>query len=296
MASLGFDNTPSRYGVIYKITNLANQKVYVGQTSTSVIQRWKEHKSDSRSPKRRFFFHQALLKYGQQFFILEVVDEATSKQDLDAKEVEWIERLDSTNPEKGYNCTTGGGACIHGPSSRARQGKGPTPEARIKIAAKQRGRKLSPERREKLIAGRRGKKDRPEVVAERAARTKAWWTPERRAAFGQKQRDEAAAGLRGKFTRANPNIVAGAKRAWETRRALGKDNRESSGKAAKARWQDPEKRKRYEAYWTEEKRQEFRENSRAFYDSEAGKIARAKITETLKARHARNRAAKSARG
>ena len=28
---------------IYKITNLANQKVYIGQTSDTIQNRWKEH-------------------------------------------------------------------------------------------------------------------------------------------------------------------------------------------------------------------------------------------------------------
>ena len=33
-------------GYIYKITNQINQKIYIGKTVNSIIERWKEHLHD----------------------------------------------------------------------------------------------------------------------------------------------------------------------------------------------------------------------------------------------------------
>ena len=38
-------------GYIYKITNKINQKIYIGQTSKTLEQRWREHKYDCKKGK-----------------------------------------------------------------------------------------------------------------------------------------------------------------------------------------------------------------------------------------------------
>ena len=39
-------------GLIYKITNQLNNKVYIGKTVESLEERWKEHQLESRKPIR----------------------------------------------------------------------------------------------------------------------------------------------------------------------------------------------------------------------------------------------------
>lgn len=83
---------------IYKITNLINNKIYIGKDTTS--------KSD--------YFGSGLLitrsidKYGKENFIKEIIDEATNHQELSEKEIYWINKFDSNNLEVGYNITKGG--------------------------------------------------------------------------------------------------------------------------------------------------------------------------------------------
>ena len=49
-------------GYIYKITNLINNKIYIGQTIRDVQIRWKEHlRSKDEAP-----IHKAIRKYGKE--------------------------------------------------------------------------------------------------------------------------------------------------------------------------------------------------------------------------------------
>jgi len=184
-------------GVIYKITNTVTKKAYVGQTSTSLRQRWREHQSDARSKIRSHpYLHHAIRKYGPESFTIEVIDSALLKEDLDAKEQEWIVRLCTMDKQYGYNCTGGGGACVHGPNSRAKiKGVKRDPEAvekqRATLLAKHF--KLDPERKEKLRLTRVGYKARPETIEKMRTMQQHLWTPERRAMWSQKMRDKAAA-------------------------------------------------------------------------------------------------------
>lgn len=93
------------YGLIYCVTNTVNGKKYVGQTTRSVEERWKEHKYNYGIYK--YPFYKALKKYNPESFEVEVLCECYSKEDLDDKEVFYIDHLNSLVPN-GYNCTTGG--------------------------------------------------------------------------------------------------------------------------------------------------------------------------------------------
>ena len=87
---------------IYKITNLINQKVYIGQ-SINIQQRWEEHKYYSSNEKT--LLQKAFKKYGIDNFNFEVIEECDIK-DLDDKEIYWIKYYDSF--KNGYNLTEGG--------------------------------------------------------------------------------------------------------------------------------------------------------------------------------------------
>ena len=95
-------------GFIYKITNISNNKVYVGQTSRSVNVRWKEHlrHSDEINTHNRYFAN-AISKYGVDSFVVETIEECDNKI-LDERECFWIKYYNSNNRDCGYNLTVGG--------------------------------------------------------------------------------------------------------------------------------------------------------------------------------------------
>lgn len=213
-------------GLIYKITNKINGKLYVGLSSVSAEVRWREHCSDSKSSlaKRHSTLHLAMRKYRIENFVMEVLEDGISDGLLEAKEVEWIARLESANREKGYNRTYGGCRCVHSPDSKSRI-KGidrRSPEARARQAAAIRGRKLSPERKEALRLTRVGYKASPETIAKMKTCQAHRWTPEYRAAWGEKQRQIAAERKARANGKINPKLSEAMQRIWAERRANGK--------------------------------------------------------------------------
>jgi len=50
--------------------------------------------------------------YGRKNFQKEILEHCTKYYQLNEKEIFWIEKLDSTNPDIGYNITGGGNQCI----------------------------------------------------------------------------------------------------------------------------------------------------------------------------------------
>lgn len=91
---------------IYKATNKINNKVYIGLTRKTLLERWKGHVGDCNQLTTHF--SRAIQKYGEDSFILEIIDTAVSLQELSDKEIYWIKFYDSTNYERGYNILPGG--------------------------------------------------------------------------------------------------------------------------------------------------------------------------------------------
>lgn len=89
--------------IIYKATNILNGKAYVGQTVRSLDVRIREHLR-----KKDTYFDKALSKYGINSFRFEIIDSAKTVQELNAKEVFWINFF-NTFGENGYNMCEGGG-------------------------------------------------------------------------------------------------------------------------------------------------------------------------------------------
>lgn len=87
---------------IYKITNLINNKIYIGQ-SIDIEKRWEEHKYYSSDEHTAI--QSAFKKYGISNFSFEVIEKC-SKNKLDEREIYWIAYYDSYN--NGYNLTAGG--------------------------------------------------------------------------------------------------------------------------------------------------------------------------------------------
>jgi group I intron endonuclease len=159
-------------GVIYTLTNVATGKIYVGKTMIGAKERRKQHVAEMRAGGNTYLYR-SMRKYGEENFVMDVVDFSLLEEELNDKEIAWIAKLDTTNDKKGYNCTIGGQGRIHTASSRARmKGRKCSPETRAKLVAANTGRKMPPESVEKMAASKRGKKHSLEVVARRGATLK----------------------------------------------------------------------------------------------------------------------------
>ena len=93
---------------IYKITNTENDKVYIGQTTRSLDERIRGYRNDVRFSKSKRPIVKAMREIGIEKFTFTPIYETESKRDLDDKEKEYIEKYDSTNPDRGYNIELGG--------------------------------------------------------------------------------------------------------------------------------------------------------------------------------------------
>lgn len=102
-------------GKIYLITNLVNNKKYVGQTKMTILKRWGLHKSDAKKNNCNMPLYYAINKYGIDNFFIEELEtvEANSNIDLTNKlnyrEIFYIKLLNTYGGNNGYNATTGGG-------------------------------------------------------------------------------------------------------------------------------------------------------------------------------------------
>lgn len=94
--------------IIYKVTNLKNQKVYIGQSRNSLEHRKSQHYREANSSGRNNYFHRALNKYNKSDFIWEVLEEYNSLEKLNAAEIKYIAEYNSTNRDIGYNRKLGG--------------------------------------------------------------------------------------------------------------------------------------------------------------------------------------------
>jgi group I intron endonuclease len=92
------------FGIIYKVTNIVNGKIYIGQTTQGLVVRETKHFSG----KVKHYFSRALHKYGRDNFTWETIEYCDSKEELDEMEFHYIKQYNSNNREYGYNCTLGG--------------------------------------------------------------------------------------------------------------------------------------------------------------------------------------------
>lgn len=94
-------------GLIYIIKNDLNNKVYIGQTTTTTIEcRFSEHCKPSTLKTRQYKIHNAIKKYGKNHFYCELLEDQIPIELLNDKEIEYIEKYNSYNC--GYNSTKGG--------------------------------------------------------------------------------------------------------------------------------------------------------------------------------------------
>lgn len=87
--------------VVYKITNVVNHKVYIGQTiQKNPNDRFLSHFKAAKAGRKTAICH-AIRKYGRESFKFEIIYKASNKVDLDIKEAYYIKQYNST--KIGYN-------------------------------------------------------------------------------------------------------------------------------------------------------------------------------------------------
>lgn len=148
--------------IIYKITNSINDKVYIGQTVESLKKRWNRHTWVCTIKRNAMAITNAIVKYGKENFIIEEIDKADDIEELNEKEIYYINLYKSISPN-GYNLTTGGGNRRLSEEtkrkiSESNKGRTISEETRKKLSDSHKGVKLSEETRLKMSISNKGKK------------------------------------------------------------------------------------------------------------------------------------------
>lgn len=97
-------------GYIYLITNKINGKKYVGQTRTTIEERWYRHCLRAQNSKKAIGIDGAIRKYGADNFNCEIIKECPIEE-LDKWEIYYIKEYNTyqgNNADIGYNLTLGG--------------------------------------------------------------------------------------------------------------------------------------------------------------------------------------------
>lgn len=95
--------------IIYKITNIVNNKVYIGLTTKTLEKRWKGHLNSINSKtKSSRYLYSSMKKHGINNFKIEEIEKCENINALFSKEIYWIKKYNSNNKNFGYNLSSGG--------------------------------------------------------------------------------------------------------------------------------------------------------------------------------------------
>lgn len=113
-------------GYVYKITNLINNKIYIGYTTKTPEERWKQHVQTAHGAGKdsNSLFKKAIRKYGPENFKIEPLEECDSIEKLKEREIYWISYYNSYAFKEGgygYNSTPGGDG-VHGYGTKGVKG------------------------------------------------------------------------------------------------------------------------------------------------------------------------------
>ena len=129
------DEPTERYCEIYKIINISNGKIYVGQAVSHILNhkryrpyghegRFRCHVSEAFSTKKNqsHYLNNAIRKYGVNDFVVELI-ECCETEKSDEREIHYIKEFNSLFPN-GYNLKNGGSVFTHSDESKKRVSNG----------------------------------------------------------------------------------------------------------------------------------------------------------------------------
>lgn len=99
------ENELFAYGLVYKLTNTIDGKIYIGQTIFSVQERWNKHIEYALKRNGDGHLQRAIRVYGPEAFTQEAIDFAADKNHLDYLEKYHINAFNALDPDYGYNQT-----------------------------------------------------------------------------------------------------------------------------------------------------------------------------------------------
>lgn len=161
--------------VVYRHTNLSNNKAYIGYTSSTIEKRWAAHVRDAERGSS-LIFHRAIRKYGTDGWKHETLESCLTRYAAQKAEIQLIAKHETfvdDHPDKGYNMTQGGETATRGwrhtPAARqaiteALTGRPVSEATRQKMSESQLGRVISDEHKKRLGETLRGRKLTPETV------------------------------------------------------------------------------------------------------------------------------------
>lgn len=115
---MAFNKETEMYeGFIYCITNKINNKKYIGQTTTTIKHRFKQHIESAK--RSNYAIGCAIRKYGKENFSVEEIEKITRKsrenlvKGLSVLEKKYIKEYKSLTNQHGYNIDIGGASCSY---------------------------------------------------------------------------------------------------------------------------------------------------------------------------------------
>lgn len=157
-------NTPSIHNIysIYRITNLLNNKQYIGFTSLNPPEKRFLQHCCPRKNRNISAISKSIIKYGQKNFRFEILMQGYDKEYILTTEGYFINEYNTISPI-GYNLTHGGEFPNHSEESKLKmsniaKGKIIAENAKLKMSIAKKGKKLSKNHRKNISIANKGKK------------------------------------------------------------------------------------------------------------------------------------------